>query len=311
LIIDFETRSNGPASVQLLLVRDNLLLLFVRITADPTELVEMSSSELVNYEMQLQQVESALSFDAHNEELLKLKSDLNEVIQLTKSLMGESSSNPSTSTASGSGKAGAVVHSYRSGDPCMAPWSEDGQFYEAIVEDVTSDGQCTVVFHMLPNGKHRVNEVCLLSLLKPSATQRKKSAKHGTVGVGGKADPQQQRDQIKKKQQKKQSRFKELEDARERDKCKWKQFNQKAIHKHLKGASSMAKKQSIFKSPETVEGKVGVGTCGIGGRPMTNFVVGDKYKRGTLSADNLPSNITASMNTPSTSSAPHTWYRKP
>lgn len=277
--------------------------------------IEMSSSELVNYQVQLQQVETALTVDPNNEELLKLKDDLNEVIHLTKSLMGEcgpgSTYGKSNASTSGAGKS-LNAATFRSGDPCMAPWSEDGQFYEAVVEDVTSDGQCTVVFHVLPNGKHRINEVCLLSLLKPSATQRKKNGpKHGSTSAGHKVDPQQQREMIKKKQQKKQSRFKELEEARERDKNKWKQFNQKAVHKHLKGATSLSKKQSIFKSPETVEGKVGVGTCGISGRPMTNFVIGDKYKKAALSADNLPSNITASMHTPSTSSGSRTWFRKP
>lgn len=48
----------------------------------------MSSSELVNYQLQLQQVEASLIADPNNEELIKLKSDLEEAIGLMKNLLG-------------------------------------------------------------------------------------------------------------------------------------------------------------------------------------------------------------------------------
>lgn len=224
----------------------------------------MSSSELVNYQLQLQQVEAALITDPSNDELIKLKSDLNEAIKLTKSLLGIDEEIEPTDLISQSASI-TQSNKFKVGDPCQAPWSEDGQFYEATIEDLTSDGQCNVVFHYLPNGKFKISEVCLVSLLKPSQTQRKK--KESAVAKDGKLS----REQIKKRQQKKQSRFKELEEAREKDKNKWKQFNQKAAHKGLKGATTLVKQKSIFKSPDSVEGKVGVGTCGINQRTMTNF----------------------------------------
>ncbi|KRG00710.1 survival of motor neuron-related-splicing factor 30 isoform X2 [Drosophila mojavensis] len=45
------------------------------------------ADELQNYKCQLQQVEAALQTDPSNEELLKLKDDLEEVIKLTRDLI--------------------------------------------------------------------------------------------------------------------------------------------------------------------------------------------------------------------------------
>lgn len=39
------------------------------------------------------------------------------------------------------------------------------------------------------------------------------------------------------------------------------------MSKKLKGAP----KKSIFATPESTSGRVGVGTCGVGGRPMTEY----------------------------------------
>ena len=47
----------------------------------------MSESELSTYQLQLQQVEAALTSDPANSELLKLKTDLEQVINLTKTLI--------------------------------------------------------------------------------------------------------------------------------------------------------------------------------------------------------------------------------
>lgn len=83
---------------------------------------------------------------------------------------------------------------------------------------------------------------------------------------------------------KKKQRAKEIEEQREKDKQNWLDFfnNSKGggsskSGKSLKGVS----KKSIFASPESIQGKVGVGTCGTGGQPMTQFTQPDKlvYKR--------------------------------
>ena len=71
---------------------------------------------------------------------------------------------------------------------------------------------------------------------------------------------------MKKKKLKKQIRMKEMEEEREVDKKKWVSFYAKNVKK--KGG---AIKKSIFAAPDTVNGRVGVGTCGISGKPMTDY----------------------------------------
>jgi len=40
------------------------------------------------------------------------------------------------------------------------------------------------------------------------------------------------------------------------------------------------KKKSIFASPESVQGRVGIGTCGVSGKGMTEYSAADKWRKG-------------------------------
>jgi len=84
-----------------------------------------------------------------------------------------------------------------------------------------------------------------------------------------------EREYKKKKAQKKAQRLKQLEEEREVEKNKWQSFNSKVFSKTSKGKV----KKSIFASPDSVSGRVGVGTCGVSGKPMTQFVHRDKWKK--------------------------------
>lgn len=84
-----------------------------------------------------------------------------------------------------------------------------------------------------------------------------------------------QKEYLKKKKQKKQQRLKDLEEEREGEKNKWLAFSVKSAKK------AGATPKSIFASPDTVNGRVGVGTCGVSGKPMTEYTAGEKWKRGT------------------------------
>lgn len=56
------------------------------------------------------------------------------------------------------------------------------------------------------------------------------------------------------------------------------QFMCLSFHFQKKGGAVM--KKSIFASPESVSGRVGIGTCGIGGKPMTEFTSAEKWRKG-------------------------------
>jgi survival-of-motor-neuron-related-splicing factor 30 len=103
--------------------------------------------------------------------------------------------------------------------------------------------------------------VTALSLLKVSSL--------GFTGSAASADRKEllakQREYLKKKKAKKAERFKTMDQEREKEKSKWQNFSTKAF-----GKKGFVKK-SIFKTPENPTGRVGVGTCGVGGAEMTKF----------------------------------------
>jgi len=202
---------------------------------------------LTNYRVQLQQVDAALTSDPDNEDLVKLKNDLEEVITLTEDLVRTTqiSTQPTTETggdglrypgrgmsAGGSRddeeEARAWLRSdWKSGDKCRAPWTDSSgetQFYSATVDEILDDGSCSVIFERY--GSTEVTQVALLQPLiddsEESATAKPKTKKDLTLA---------QREYKKKKAQKKAQRLKQHEDEREEDKNKWLSFNSKVFFK--------------------------------------------------------------------------------
>lgn len=75
-------------------------------------------------------MEAALTTDPTNEELLKLKIDLEEVIELTHDLI--KSQNQEKRQSNGMDAQDPVLlavlaNKWKVGDSCMAPWSEDNK----------------------------------------------------------------------------------------------------------------------------------------------------------------------------------------
>jgi len=91
-------------------------------------------SELQTYRDQLAYVNLSLETDPSNQELLDLKTELNELISLTQTAIGPSASTKSTSTSTtgekGKGKAKEVnsnwqdVGPYKAGMDCMAKYKD-------------------------------------------------------------------------------------------------------------------------------------------------------------------------------------------
>lgn len=77
------------------------------------------------------QVEAALTTDPNNEELIKLKFDLKEVIKLTHDLI--KSQQQEKRQANGMDAKDPILlavlaNKWKVGDQCMAPWSEDNKW---------------------------------------------------------------------------------------------------------------------------------------------------------------------------------------
>uniref|UniRef100_A0A096MK12 Survival of motor neuron-related-splicing factor 30 n=1 Tax=Rattus norvegicus TaxID=10116 RepID=A0A096MK12_RAT len=197
------------------------------------------AKQLASYKAQLQQVEAALSGNGENEDLLKLKKDLQEVIELTKDLL---STQPSeTLTSSDSFASTQPTHSWKVGDKCMAVWSEDGQCYEAEIEEIDEEnGTAAITFAVYGNA-----EVTPLLNLKPVEEGRKAKEDSGNKPMSKKEMIAQQREYKKKKALKKAQRIKELEQEREDQKVKWQQFNNRAYSKNKKGQDQEAQEGFI------------------------------------------------------------------
>ncbi|XP_013412951.1 survival of motor neuron-related-splicing factor 30 [Lingula anatina] len=240
-------------------------------------MAEDLQESLTNYKLQLQQVEAALTTDPSNADLNKLKIDLQEVINLTVDLIKNQAGAVATAvvaaaTSADDNETSTATHSWNVGDKCSAIYSEDGMYYDAVIDEVLEDGSCTVTFESYGN-----TDLTQVSLLKPRDSSLKRAAGEEAEGSGGKMKRKDklaaEREYKKKKNEKKRQRQKQQEEEREDEKKKWQSFN-------AKNKRVGFNKKSIFATPEAPTGKVGVGTCGIGGRPMTNYHQNEKWKKG-------------------------------
>lgn len=244
------------------------------------------ADELQNYKLQLQQVEAALLSDPDNKELQKLKVDLEEVIELTLDLKvkaEEAANQPEYTEFTNNHEEDEVTKSllaveqfvaknknkkiWRVGDICMAKWSDNNQYYEARIDSINPDGQVNVTFEAYKN-----RGVTTLAELKEFTGQKRVLTEAEKL----KRAKMNNKEYLKKKKQKKQQRFKELEEERESEKQKWLAFTNKAS----KSKKAGVKGKSIFASPDSVNGRVGIGTCGISGKPMTEFTSAEKWRKG-------------------------------
>ncbi|KAI8033307.1 hypothetical protein M5D96_013941, partial [Drosophila gunungcola] len=171
-------------------------------------------------------VEAALQTDPENDELLKLRCDLQEVITLTRDLIQTQ-----------------LEEKHKS----------------SYVEPSSTKKASSNYFDDI--------EAALLEAEKLVSAAK-------TWRIGDKRHRPNQKEYLKKRKQKKQQRFKDLEEERESDKNKWLNFSTKNQKK------TGLKAKSIFASPDNVSGRVGVGTCGTAGKGMTDFTIGEKYRKG-------------------------------
>jgi len=241
--------------------------------------MEDYQATLDNYKLQLGQVNAALSADAQNAELLKLKEDLTEVIQLTEEMAGINDSKAAAEeeiSAPSAKKRKTDTQSnikWNVGDKCMAYNSTSKRHEEALVHDLLPEGETVVVKF----DKSSETDICQLSSLKPTLANNLPGL-DGKVQYKGKLMSKkekmiQEREYKKKRNLKKKMKLKEKEAQSEISKNNWQNFHKKVKSKSSKGVI----KKSIFASPAGLQGKVGVGTCGVGDKPMTKTASGAKY----------------------------------
>lgn len=215
----------------------------------------MDKADLETYQAQLDQVELALQSDPENTELASLKSELLELIELTKAAIAQHEAAASSSKAEASRKAAQAAASHTkafvAGDDCLAKYSSDGQWYPARVASVggsPENRQYSVVFK-----GYNTTELVNASQIKPippnyvapaapAAGKRKLT----------KADEEERERKKKKNEKKLEVKAQKAKEQTEKQQT-WQKFAKKSEKKgvHIAGVAGT----SIFKTPENPLGR--------------------------------------------------------
>eukprot|EP01094_Clydonella_sp_ATCC50884_P006490 TRINITY_DN15705_c0_g1_i1.p1 TRINITY_DN15705_c0_g1~~TRINITY_DN15705_c0_g1_i1.p1 ORF type:complete len:295 (-),score=124.73 TRINITY_DN15705_c0_g1_i1:531-1415(-) len=256
-------------------------------------------SQLGEYKSQRDEIVKALLTCPGDAELLKLKEELQEVVLLTEELVAQKvaeetaaaiaasaeqelggGSAPSLGGVSSSGS-GVIVLKHAVGDRVEAVWSGDKKWYDAVVDEVDAvRGAYTVTFTGYGNTE---------TVLGPCIRHPTKDVTGAADSVGAKRtreaakatdqiipipeslkvnadDPEEVKRAKKKKLHsiKNKNRFAEKERATNQKKNSWQSFVGAKKSKRKTGFMTSMKKESMFKSPDSVDGKVGVIGSGKG-----------------------------------------------
>ncbi|XP_042395886.1 survival of motor neuron-related-splicing factor 30-like isoform X2 [Zingiber officinale] len=278
--------------------------------------IEELASNLSTYKDQLREIKKILADDPGNSEYIDMEKELEEVIALTEELL--TTAKPTDfhrldSVASPNTHFDGTSHSkpygtFPVGTKVQAVWSEDGEWYDATIESITPNGYF-VSYEVWGNTEEvdfanvrPVEEVNALLEAEREAEATRQAIKRKiaqaaitdfqarTLPAKLRIDPNDP-DDVKAAKRKKIHSFKskvrseQLEVAQNKRQNAWQQF-QSAKGKTKKiGFFSGRKRESIFKSPDDPNGKVGV----IGsGKGLTEFQKREKHlhlKGGTVDTE--------------------------
>lgn len=237
------------------------------------------ATDLENYTYQLSQVKDALKKDPANKELVTLESELSNLIDLTRQLIGAPAPSTSTSTSTQSkGKAPAPRESrppptaktalfedgseakLKAGAECMARWSKDGKFYPAKITSVGGSAAQPVFGVRF----HEDGTTDLLSAgdVKPMSESKKRAleAEKATIDV--------EKEKKKRKMEKKEMSKKEKEEDMRGKQTSWQNFAKKGAKKGVVIPGLEGK--SMFATPTNPYAKVGVVGGGKGMAPSSS-----------------------------------------
>merc|ERR1712086_1181290 len=248
------------------------------------ETAEVLRDRCATYKEQLQQVEAALAVDSGNEQMIKLRIDLMQVIELTSELLGGATEAPEGEEMPDDGDVTsegnyAITYvgypsnsaevtpqqvtkfkmiDYEEGAKVMAVWDNDGTWYQAMIKEVQRGGVYRVVFD-----KYGINAELKATHIKARRDKSGVKRPRGIREIPDQlkallSDSEEQKSQKKKKIKaiktaKRQFVKDEEQNTRQNS---WRSFQAKP--KKRMGFFVGRNKDSMFKSPDTVDGKVGV-----------------------------------------------------
>ena len=167
---------------------------------------------------------------------------------------------------------------------CEARYSGDNKYYEAVVEEITDFGykvafsaygnseELPLEYMRLP-GKSGAREANSHEVTRQADGSYKIPEHLRVVTADTEAERQRKRRKVKALKQK--VKTKETDDARDAKKDSWQAFQGRGAKRKVMGSMKSVRKESIFASPSSVEGKVGVTGSG---KAITEFGERKKWK---------------------------------
>lgn len=228
----------------------------------------MDQDELETYQVQLEQVELALSADPDNAELKDLAKELKELIDLTKASIAQTTTASKPETSKKTSTQGVNDASYSStgktwaaGDECLAKYSGDGAWYPARITSVGGAGD-NRVYSIVFKG-YNTTELVKANELKPlTASYVTNASGPYTSSSGGgynsskrklSKEEEDERERKKKRNEKKiETRAAKAKEQNDK-KASWQKFAKKAEKKGIVIAGVSG--TSIFKTPDNPLGK--------------------------------------------------------
>lgn len=219
----------------------------------------MNKEDLETYQVQLQQVEVALSNDPDNDGLKDLRKELKELISLTEQALAQQGAATSSSAASSSSKKRDAQLSsapqWKAGDECLAKYSSDGQWYPARIASV--GGSVENRFYTIVFKTYNTTELVNSSAIRVIPPNHQASNNPYLSSTSNKRkltkDEEDERERKKKKNEKKlEVRAQKAKEQNEKQ-ATWQKFAKKSEKKgiHIAGVAGT----SIFKTPDNPMGK--------------------------------------------------------
>jgi len=256
--------------------------------------MEVSKEDLDGFKEELRQTRAQLAVDPDNEELKVLEQNYIELIELAEEDQA-SAAGGGAADAAGSAVGGTASASWAVGGKCQAPFQ--GVSYVAVIDaidgaavTVTFDGYgntetvdvstlqppgsalpagATAASHAAAPAAAAVTAAGGGSETAAGASKKRSHDETAAVGKDGKTKEEREaeREKKKKKREKRKEKDEEKDKAASKTANSWQKFNS--------GSRKGKAKKSIFRS--TDNGKVGIGTNGMGGKGMTEFAKRDKW----------------------------------
>nr|GAT54921.1 predicted protein [Mycena chlorophos] len=212
----------------------------------------MSSEDLETYKVQLAQVELAISSDPDNAELQALRTELDELIELTKSAVVAQAAAATSAKAESSRKANPAnkAHTWAAGDECLAKYSGDGSYYPARITTVGGSTD-NPVYNIVFKG-YNTTEQAKASELKPLPPHYSLTAPASSKRKLTPAEEEERERKKKKNEKKLEVKAAKAKEQTEKQ-ATWQKFTKKSEKKgvHIAGVAGT----SIFKTPDNPLGR--------------------------------------------------------